>query len=178
MTKTKKETTLSVLKDIRTLLQKIVDNKPVSTTQEYFKIIDGPGKRTSDLLNECKNKFKVWSFYSDEQLDKDFPTPEKETTRYFKKTVEPDADLMNKSAEELKDIPCITIRERLIMELQYFKETGNNLDVENITLCVGSRYAAGDVPSVDRSGGGGVRVRRCGPRHRDAGVGARRAVSL
>ncbi len=117
---------------------------------EYFKITDGPGKTTSELMNECRAKFKVWSWFDDKELDKDFPAPKKETVRYFKKTVEPDENLKGKSASDLEKegIECITFRERLIMELQYFNETGEHLDVVGWTLCAGSRYADGCVPRL------------------------------
>jgi len=103
--------------------------------------------KTSKLLNECRKKFKVWSYYSDEQLDKDFPIP-KMTTRYFKDTVEADEKLKNLSANDLeaKGILGITLRERLIMELEYFDKTGKHLDIQNITLCSGSRDSVGHVP--------------------------------
>jgi len=34
------------------------------------------------------------------------------------------------------------------MELEYFKKTGEHLDIENMTLCAGSRYTDGCVPHV------------------------------
>jgi len=131
----------------------------------YFKITDGPkSPKTSALMDTMRSKFKVWSWYDDKQLDKDFPVPKKATTRYFAKTVEADEDLKNKSAEQLEEegIECITLRERLMAEIQYFDETGQNLDVNNITLCAGSRYAGGDVPGVGRDDDGGVHVGGCG----------------
>ena len=42
----------------------------------------------------------------------------------------------------------ITLEERLLLEIEYFKKTGKHLDVENWTLCSGSRYQDGYVPSA------------------------------
>lgn len=115
----------------------------------YFKITDPSDKKTSEIIADMKKMFCVYSYYDTDKLDRDFPAPKKETTRYFNKTVEADEGLKNKSANNLKDIPCITLRERLIMEIEYFKETGAYLDVQNITLCAGSRDSGGGVPNVD-----------------------------
>lgn len=122
-----------------------------------FKITETKQK-TSEILTKCKKLFSVWSYYSNEQLDKDFPIPKK-TTRYFKKVVEADEELKGISVNELKEkrIEGITLRERLLMELQYFKETNKHLDINNITLCSGSRFADGSVPCV-RWGGDELRV--------------------
>lgn len=131
-------------------------------------------------MQQMRDRFKVWSWYSDEELDKQFPPPKKATTRYFQDTVEADEDLKNKSAEDLKKekIPCITLRERLIMEIQHWDKTKTNLDTDNITLCAGSRYADGFVPRVSRRYGGGVGVRRFDQRDADPLLRARREVSL
>jgi len=120
---------------------------------KYFEIKECK-KKTSELLADCEKLFPVYSWYLDERMDKDFPPPKKITTRYFKKTVEADENLKNKSADDLgkKGIEGITLRERIIMELQYFNETGEHLDIINITLCSGSRRSDGDVPDADWSG--------------------------
>ncbi len=129
---------------------------------EYFIIEDDGSKKTSELLAECHALFPVWSCFLDEKLDKDFP-PIK--TRYkYKKVIEADKELKSLSANNLKKqgIACITLRERLIMELQYFKETGGHLDIDNWTLCAGSRDSDGLVPHVD-SHDGRLDISRYGP---------------
>ena len=35
-----------------------------------------------------------------------------------------------------------------MFELEYFKKNGKHLDVDNITLCTGSRCSGGNVPGV------------------------------
>ena len=63
---------------------------------------------------------------------------------------EADEELKNLSADDLKkqNILGITLEERLIFELKYFKETGKHLDFQNWTLCADSRYSDGSIPGV------------------------------
>ena len=145
---------------------------------KYFQIIDNPKVKTSELVAEMKKLFPVYC-YREEHLDEDFPAPKKKTIRYFHKNVEADEDMKNLSANDLKEkgIVGITLRERLIMELQYYHETGNHLDIENWTLCSDSRYADGDVPYAYWYVGN-VSIRWCSPRSRLDNLRARRAVSL
>jgi len=91
---------------------------------------------------------------------------------------EADEDLKNLSAVELKNIPGITLEERLLMELKYFKETGRHLDSENfLTLCSGSRYADGNVPKVFWfSGNGGLSVYWAKPEDSYVGLCSRRVI--
>lgn len=119
-------------------------------------ITDNPKKKTSELIKECRALFPVY-FYDEEHADKYFPAPKKKTTRTFEPNIEADEKHKNKSYDDLEKegIEGITLRERLIMEIQYFKETGNHLDIENITLCSGSLcegWSGQGVPDVDWSG--------------------------
>ena len=120
-------------------------------TTKLRTIIERPKVKTSELLAECKSLFPVWLYYKDAQLNRDFPPPKEATTHYFRDVVEADEKYKDKSAEDLEKagIVGITLRERLIMELDHFKETGGHFDVENITLCTGSRGADGSVPVAD-----------------------------
>ena len=104
--------------------------------------------KTSELLAKCKKLFPIYSYYKDDQLDEYFP-PVKTSFKY-RNVQEADEELANMSANDLKEkkIAGLTLRERLIYELAYFKETGNHLDVVNITLCSGSRDPDGGVPCV------------------------------
>lgn len=115
-----------------------------------MKITDNHKLKTSKIMNQLRAKFDVYSYWNDEELDKNFPPPKKTTTREFKDNVEADEEHKNKSALDLEKegIQGITLRERLLMELKYFNKTGNHLDIENVTLCSGSRYSVGGVPGV------------------------------
>jgi hypothetical protein len=90
---------------------------------------------------------------------------------------ESDKDLLGRPAEDIEN-PENTedVLERLVHGFKYWDETKEHLDKKTCTLCVSSRYSDGDVPSVNRSGGGRVSVRRWHPQRRYAPVGARRAV--
>ena len=144
--------------------------------KDYWEVKDEGKLKTSELLEACRKQFKVWSWYDDAKLDADFP-PVK-STRYFKKDVEADEDLKNLSADDLKEkgIEGITLRERILLELQYFKDTGKHLDIDNITLCSGSRYSDGLVPDVRLASGGNVRVGWYDSRGSRPYLRARRAV--
>lgn len=146
---------------------------------QYFKIIDKPEYRTSELLQQCKDKFPVWSWYSNEELDTQFPAPKKVTTRYFKKEIEADENLKNMSANDLKEkgVKGITLRERIIIELEYFNETGKHLDIDNWTLCSGSRNSDGGVPRAYWHDGE-LLVDYYSPGFRLPGLRSREAVSL
>ena len=126
----------------------------MKTLLDTFTITDDGKEFTSALLQKCKDKFPVWSYWDDKELDEDFPKPKTATTRYFKKVVEADEENANKSANELKQEDQITIRERILMELAYFEETGGHLDKDNWTLCAGSRDRDGNVPRACWGGDG------------------------
>ena len=116
---------------------------------KLFKITDKKGVKTSDIIKECRELFPIW-VYNEKNIDKEFPPIKKTTTRCFERVVEADEENKNISANEAdkKGIKGITLRERLLMELDYFKETGKHLDIDNFTICSGSRYSAGFVPGV------------------------------
>lgn len=65
--------------------------------------------------------------------------------------VEADEEWKNFSANQLAErkITGITLYERFVMGAFYYVETGQYLDVQNVTLCRGSRSDDGDVPDVD-----------------------------
>jgi hypothetical protein len=95
----------------------------------------------------------VYTYMSD--LDSGVPTNDRDTKKgayrvRFQKTIEADTELANKSADDLatEKIAGITLLERLLLEFGYFLATGEHLDVENVTLCSGSRHSDGLVPSV------------------------------
>lgn len=74
----------------------------------------------------------------------------------FRDRVEADEELnKNLSANQCvaQGIQGITLLERLLLELWYFFQTsGGHLDLQNVTLCAGSRDDGGYVPYVHWSG--------------------------
>jgi len=116
-------------------------------------IVVAQGMTSEKLFKKCKELFPSWK-YTDKDLD-EFVQSERTAKNsayavWFRDTVEADEDLKNLSTEDLesKEIPGITLEERLLMELKYFWETGKHLDINNVTLCSGSRYSVGSVPRV------------------------------
>lgn len=116
-------------------------------------IINPKGMTHGQLVAYLRTQFDV-SLYIDD-LDKDVSnndrTNDKTYAIWVLDSVEADEELKNLSADDLKGkgIPGITLMERLIYEGLYFSETGKHLDVQNVTLCSGSRRSAGVVPRVD-----------------------------
>lgn len=111
------------------------------------------GLTLNQVYQACEARFKCWSYYNDlnKAVSTNDRTPEKSYAIRIRDRQEADEELRNLSANQLKEkgISGITLLERLILELKYYDETGKHLDVENITLCSGSRHADGDVPWVD-----------------------------
>ena len=116
----------------------------------YFPVFDTGQLKTSEILNLCEKLFPVYC-YNRKSVDKEFPLPKKTTLRWFKANIEADEEHKNKSADglEKEGIVGITLRERLLLELNYYSFTGKHLDIDNITLCAGSRCSGGYVPNVD-----------------------------
>lgn len=176
--KTKKETTLSVLIEILEVLKELSHARKiaaevfpnVASEDNLATIIDDGTKSTSELLKDIGCPY--YSYLSDAELDEQFPKVK--TNRKFTWVQEADEELKNLSAEDLKKtgIQCITLRERLIMEKMWFDKMGTHLDIDNWTLCAGSRYADGDVPFV-RWYGDELYVYGDGPRDAYGGLRAR-----
>ncbi len=128
--------------------------------------------------------FKVWVYRED--LD-DFVAKNERTPANghyairVRERIEADEELKNLSAEDImaRAFATMTLLERLLYELKYFRETGKHLDdVVNWTLCSGSRAADGSVPDVcwdsnfDRLG-----IDWCCSWHASGGLRARAVVS-
>ena len=111
----------------------------------------------------CAKHFLCWKYVDD--LDATVPTNDRTTANgayaiWVRDGQEADNQWMSHSADDLTEIGIKgeTLLERLIHELKYFSETGKHLDVNNITLCSGSRNTDGHVPCVLWSG---VKLRVC-----------------
>lgn len=124
---------------------------------DYWKVeVDG-FKSTQDIYNECEKLFPCY-------IPMDFSDIKDDRTGsytvYFKKNVEADEEFKNMSANDLKEkgIKGITLKERLLLEIEYFKETGKHLDINCVTLCAGSRGVVSRVPIVGRDGVDGLGV--------------------
>lgn len=69
---------------------------------------------------------------------------------WVREGIEADEEFKNQSASDLEAInhSGITLLERLVYEIKYYQETGQNLDINSITLCTGSRGWVSGVPHV------------------------------
>ena len=122
--------------------------------------------------------------YTDD-LDTGVPTNDRDPSKGsyvvgFKKNIEADPENANQSANDRKKKKAkdITLLERLLLELGYFLATGNHLDVENVTLCSGSRDSDGCVPDVDwRADDGRLWVGWCHLDRQRSSLRARAVVS-
>lgn len=100
--------------------------------------------------------------------------------RRFKAVVEADEEHLNRSANDIENTgltpKAITLRERMLLEIWNFRKTGKHLDINNWTLCAGSRDPDGSVPGVDLHGDR-VSVSWRSPDARDGRLRSRVAVS-
>ncbi len=112
------------------------------------------GLTANRIWQECKARFTCWAYCGDD-LDRAIPTHERTAdkesyTIRVRDRVEADKELKNLSANQIRGMKLgtMTLPERLLLELWYFWKTGKHLDIQNYTLCSGSRNSAGRVPSV------------------------------
>lgn len=109
---------------------------------------------------KCKELFPTYSYLGDDldkAVTKNDRTSQTAYAKRFRDRVEADEELKNLSANQIaeKKIQGITLLERLLLELWYFFQTGGgHLDLQNITLCAGSRNFDGLVPYVLWDGDG------------------------
>lgn len=136
------------------------------------------------LYAKCKERFKCWRWTND-NLDKIVTYNERDAKNghyaiWVRDEIEADEKYKNLSANQIKgmNIKTETLAERLIHELKHFIGTGEHLDIENITLCAGSRYSHGRIPYVGWHGyDSGMGVSGFLPGHCLDSLRAREAVS-
>ncbi|OGY60403.1 MAG: hypothetical protein A3B23_01865 [Candidatus Colwellbacteria bacterium RIFCSPLOWO2_01_FULL_48_10] len=143
-------------------------------------ILVAKGATLNQVFRACKSKFPTWSYF--DNLDKDVTQNDRDPKNgtyaiWVKDVQEVDEELQNVSADDIKakGIITMTLLECLLYQLKFFMETGEHLDVENITLCAGSRDSDGGVPYVCWSGGR-LNVHWCSPDDAYSNVRARAAV--
>ena len=107
--------------------------------------------------DKCSGLFRCWK-WTDKNLDEVVTSDRNAKNGPYairvRDRVEADEELRNISTNDLKqqNIASITLEERLVYELWYFRETSKHLDIKNVTLCAGSHYSLGLVPDVNWSG--------------------------
>lgn len=139
------------------------------------------GIMQNQLRDICKGLFPCW--FESTDLDKAvsfhdrFPLARSYAVR-VRDRMEADEELNNLSANQLAEAETAveTLPERLVHEVDFFKVTQGHLDVNNVTLCAGSRNSGGDVPRVDWDDDG-LYVSWYGPDHAHGNLRGRAAVS-
>jgi hypothetical protein len=152
--------------------------------------VEHPGYRPlilpkSELINSqyiydrSLERYVCWK-YTDRSLDEVVTKNDRDPRRgayvaWFRDRVEADEELKDLSAIKLREmnISGITLLERELKEYDHFDRTNGHLDIENMTLCSGSRYdGVGYVPRVNWVDGG-MSVYWCGPRFANGGLRSR-----
>lgn len=116
-------------------------------------LVVAEGLTPNRVYAECEKRFTCWRHMGD--LDKavrgrNDREPTKTYAIRLRDRVEADRELKNLSAVVLagRKVAGVTLLERLLLEPWYFWKTGKHLDLENRTLCSGSRYADSTVPGA------------------------------
>ena len=139
------------------------------------------GMTMNTAFDRCKKLFAAWQYTDDldAKITQNVRTSKESYAVWVLDEVEPDKAYRGKSTRQADpDMKIgITLLERIILELKYFSETGNHLDIKGVTLCSGSRYSGGGVPSADWSGDK-FWVRWCGLGDSYSTGGVRSAVSF
>ncbi|MFH1473085.1 MAG: hypothetical protein ABIF06_01570 [bacterium] len=139
------------------LSQIVVPEKPkgfgpmrlVVVAREIVEWTNGrPLQGTQDAL---KKHFPCWQYVDDldEAIMKNDRDPRSGSYAVWVRDVqEADEEFANRSANDLmaEKHTGITNLECAIFEADYYFETGKHLDVQNVTLCTGSRHRGGYVP--------------------------------
>jgi len=122
-------------------------------------IVVAPGMTPQRLYGRCSKLFPCWTWLVSKSFDEaiapsDRVAGERAYAIWIRDRITSDEELIGFSASALeeKGVPGITLEERLIYELKFFKETKRHLDVVSWTLCSGSRYFDGRVPEVSWAG--------------------------
>lgn len=109
------------------------------------------GLTRNAVFELCKKRFPSWRYY--DNLDTAVTGNDREATETYairvRDRVEADEENRNLSANRTKDagIKGLTNLERMLLELWYHWKTEQHLDQKTVTICAGSRYADGYVPT-------------------------------
>jgi hypothetical protein len=154
---------------------------PMPTVGKWRLLFIAKGMTLNLAFKVCEKLFPSWKYCND--LDKEISKNICDTSNHYavwiRDEVEPDTEFLGKSTREVDSEMKIgiTLLERIILEIKYFAETGNHLDIKSLTFCSGSRYSDGDVPGADWSSGG-FRVVWCHLGRSGSSYGIRSAVRL
>ena len=143
-------------------------------------IIVGPGLTPDRIYDACAARFPCVRHYMN--LDRDVAQDEREAQRAYAVLVrggeESDPELAAMSAESLRErkINAITLCEYLLYQLKHFTETRTLLDRKHVTMCAGSRYRDGRVPTAI-SHRGELKLHWCAPDEENPRLRAREVIA-
>jgi len=155
---------------------------PERPGKDWWLIIVAKGMTPERLFQKCREKFGAWK-WTDDGLDKivisDRTAKSWHYAIWVKANVEADEEFRNMSANQLKEQGHngITLEERLVLELFYFWKTKKHLDIQNWTLCTGSRCSDGRVPGVGWRDDGKLDVSGCNSGNAHDRLRSRQVVS-
>jgi len=78
-------------------------------------------KKTSELMDNLRKKFSVYSYWDNDELDKNFPVPKETTTREFTDTQE-STDFKGNSWNEMDKTNMMTLREYILFFQAYYEK--------------------------------------------------------
>lgn len=160
---------------------KAVKDTLAQMNEEYWTINIPKGLTIEQAYKDCQALFPCWRWTDDnlDQLYNSDRTSKKAYSIKVKANIEADENLKNMSANDLKEkgIKGITLLERLVLEKDYFQKIGKHLDIDNVTLCSGSRGSDGDVPEVDWHDADGLVVHWYNPDNANDNLRSREVVS-
>jgi hypothetical protein len=153
---------------------------PAKPNYPCWSIVMVPGITTNQAFEACSKAFGTWKNIDINGVRDIVERPKGAYVVWVKANIEADPDLANVSAEQIfeRGLNTLTLRERIILELKYWDGTKQHLDIDNWTLCAGSRCADGGVPRVGwGSGARELDVDWCSVQLADSYLRARAAVS-
>lgn len=120
-------------------------------------LVIAQGMTPQRLYDKCAELFPSWKYTEDnldEVITSDRTAKDGHYAIWVRDRQEADEENRNLSADQLKERGTseITLEEREVYELKFFKETGDHLDKSNWTLCAGSRDSVGSAPRASWSG--------------------------
>lgn len=121
-------------------------------------IVVACGMTPQRLFDKCQEMFPSLK-YTDKNLDEFIKSDRTVQNGHYaiwvRDRIEADEENRNLSANDLKERGGDeeTLEERELHELKFFKETGRHLDLQNWTLCTGSRNSFGSVPCANCNDG-------------------------
>lgn len=143
-------------------------------------IVVAQGLTPNRVFEVCQQHFPCWRYTDDLDAASKGRNDRESTQTYaiwVRDRQEADEELKGLSANDHREnkTPTETLLERLLHEFKYWSETGQHLDVENWTLCAGSRDSDGGMPGVSWRGDR-LQVGCCSPVYHFGDLRARAAV--